>query len=197
MLMALLLYDNRSSGNALKVRFLLRELGLEWETREVPLSKPRPEWYLAVNPLGGVPTLTDEGFVLTESNTILRYLARRENRADLYPEEPRARARVDEFLDRWSLTFRPALKTYEAAVTRGGDEAELAAAADEIAPTLRALDALVAPGPFALGTFTLVDIAAAPALQRSVGSGLDLARYPAVGDWRSAVLTRPAFADGG
>jgi glutathione S-transferase len=197
MLMALLLYDNPSSGNALKVRFLLRELGLEWETREVPLSKPRPEWYLDVNPLGGVPTLVDGEFVLTESNTILRYLAKRENRADLYAEEPREQAQIDEFLDRWSLTFRPVLKTYEAAVTQGGDEAQLAAVADEIAPTLQALDALVTPGPFALGTFTLVDIAAAPALHRSVGSGIDLARYPAVREWRSAVLTHPAFANGG
>ena len=113
--MALLLYDNPASGNALKVRFLLHELGLEWETREVPLARPRPDWYLAVNPLGGVPTLDDDGFVLTESNTILRYLAQREGRTDLYPDQPRERAAVDEFLDRWSLTFRPALKRFEAA----------------------------------------------------------------------------------
>ena len=119
--MALLLYDNPASGNALKVRFLLRELGLEWATREVPLARPRPDWYLAVNPLGGVPTLDDDGFVLTESNTILRYLAQREGRTDLYPDEPRERARVDEFLDRWSLTFRPALKTFRGRVgDRGG-----------------------------------------------------------------------------
>jgi glutathione S-transferase len=71
----------------------------------------------------------------------------------------------------------------------------LAAVAEEIAPTLRALDDLVSAGPFAVGAFTLVDIAAAPALYRSLGSGLELERYPALLAWRTSVLSRPAFAD--
>jgi glutathione S-transferase len=195
--MALLLYDNPSSGNALKVRFLLCELELEWETREVPLSRPRPDWYLEVNPLGGVPTLDDDGFVLTESNTILRYLAQREGRLDLYPEAPSDQARVDEFLDRWSLTYRPLLKRYETVVAAGGDDTVLAGVAEEMAPALTTLDTLVSPGPFALGTFTLVDITAAPALYRSVGSGLDLEPYPTLHDWRTSVLTRTAFQAAG
>ena len=41
-----LLYSNPVSTNALKVRFLLAELGLDYDTREVPLSQPRPDWYL-------------------------------------------------------------------------------------------------------------------------------------------------------
>ena len=88
----MLLYDNPRSSNALKVRFLLAELGLGYERREVPLSQPRPDWYLAQNPLGGVPALSDDGLVLAESNAIMRYLAGREDgRTCIQPSRPSAR----------------------------------------------------------------------------------------------------------
>lgn len=88
----LILFDNPISSNALKVRFLLSELGLGHERREVPLARPRPQWYLDVNPLGGIAAIQDGDLILSESNAILRYLANREGRIDLYPREPSARA---------------------------------------------------------------------------------------------------------
>ncbi len=51
------------------------------------MARPRPADYVAVNPFTGIPTLDDDGFVLTESNAILRYLAMREGRDDLYPSD--------------------------------------------------------------------------------------------------------------
>ncbi len=112
--MALVLYDNPASSNALKVRFLLAELGLEHERRKIAFARPRPAAYLAVNPVGGIPTLVDEDFALAESHAILRYLAAREGRDDLLPGDRRERARLDEFLDRFATTLRPALFRQEA-----------------------------------------------------------------------------------
>src|SRR5262249_8194483 len=111
----LVLYDNPISSNALKVRFLLAELELEYERRAVPIERPRPDWYVEANPLTGSTTLADGGVVVPESNAILRYLANRERRDDLYPSDPAARARVDMALDRYSLSFRPAFFKVEAA----------------------------------------------------------------------------------
>ena len=88
------LHDHPRSSNAQKVRFLLGVLGLEYERRTVPFEAPRPDWHLAVNPLGGIPALIDGELVLAESNAILRYLAEREGRDDLLPGDARrARAR--------------------------------------------------------------------------------------------------------
>lgn len=54
--------------------------------------------YLKLNPWGLVPTLEDDGFVLTESSTILKYLAEK-HESPAYPRELRARARVNERMD--------------------------------------------------------------------------------------------------
>ena len=85
--MTLVLYDHPVSSNALKVRFLLAELGLEHERRRVELSRPRDPAYVALNPMGTVPLLLDGDFALAESHAILRYLADREQRDDLYPTD--------------------------------------------------------------------------------------------------------------
>jgi glutathione S-transferase len=202
--MGLLLYDNPVSSNALKARFLLAELGLDYERRTVPFDLPRPDWYLAVNPVGGIPALEDDGLVLAESHAILRYLASRERRDDLYPADLRARATVDEFLDRWALTFRPAFFRFEMPTLgfvpgrgMGGgppDPAALPAIAEAIAPTLHLLDGLVGRSGPALGRFTIADVAAAPVLYRTAHTGLDLSPYPNVARWRDALVERPAFA---
>jgi glutathione S-transferase len=202
--MALLLYDNPVSSNALKARFMLTEVGLAYDRRTVPFDLPRPDWYLAVNPVGGIPTLDDGGLVVSESNAILRYLALRERRDDLYPAAPAERACVDVFLDRWSLTFRPAFFRYEAPALgfvpgkgMGGgppDPDALPGVATAIDATLRMLDGLVDPSGFALGTFTLADVAAAPILYRTTHTGLDLTPYPNIARWRDAATARPSFA---
>jgi glutathione S-transferase len=197
----ILLYDNPRSSNALKVRFLLAELGLAYERHEVPLARPRPGWYLEVNPVGGVPALRDGDLVMAESNAILRYLANREGRGDLYPRDPPGRARVDEFLDRFALTLRPALFRVEApALGFGGaapDPAEAARQAAAIADVLALFDGLVTDEGSALGGFTLADVAAAPVLFRTARTGLDLGRYPRLLRWRETVTARPAFARAG
>jgi glutathione S-transferase len=51
------LHDHPRSSNAQKVRFLLGVFGLECESRTVPFEGRRPDWHLAVSPLGGIPAL--------------------------------------------------------------------------------------------------------------------------------------------
>jgi len=182
------LCDHPISSNALKVRFLLAELDVPYERREIPITRPRPDDYVALNPLAGIPTLIDGDLVLTESNAILRYLANRCGGEELYPADPVERAPVDEFLDRYSLTLRPALFSVEVPALgftpQGGfgsapaDPDAAVARAAEIAATLRTFDAIIDHGGYALGRFTIADCAAGPALYRTTHTGMDLSPYP-------------------
>ena len=203
----MLLYDNPISSNALKVRFLLAELGLDYDRREVPLTHPRPDWYLAQNPLGGVPTLDDDGLVLAESNAILRYLAQRAGRTDIYSAVPAERALVDQFLDRFALTFRPAFFQVEREALgfvqgiglggKDGDPAAARAKEAQVAGTVELFEELVADNGTILGTFTIADCAAAPVLYRTANTGMDIAPYPKLLRFRETVTARRAFAAAG
>lgn len=199
----LALYDNPISSNALKVRFLLAELGLDYERRDVAISRPRPAGYVAVNPLAGIPTLVDGDLVLSESNAILRYLAARYGDDSLYPPDPVERAPVDELLDRYSLTLRPALFSverlalgFDAAAGFDSRPRDPVAALEQmgrVAETLRVFDGLIDAGGYALGRFTIADCAAAPALYRTRNTGMRLDAYPNLERWRDTICGRPAF----
>ena len=200
----LVLYDNPISSNALKVRFLLAELGVACERRTIPLARPRPGEYLAVNPVGGVPAIDDDGRIISESHAILRYLARREGRDDLYPRDPGEAAAVDEFLDRFATGLRAAFFRHEVpalgyARDKGGfgavppDPAAAAEAARAIQPDLRLLDALVSPAGAVLGRLTIADHALAPVLFRTTRTGLDLGPHARLHALRERLISHPAF----
>jgi len=94
--MSLVLYDFHGSPCARRVRAMLLEKGLTWETRLVDLTKmeqKRPE-YLALNPNGVVPTLVHDGRVLYESNVITEYLDEIFPGPRLYPPDPWERAQA-------------------------------------------------------------------------------------------------------
>ena len=182
----MLLYDNPASSNALKVRFLLAELGLAYDRREMPMLRPRPGRVRRGEPVHRHPDPRRRRLRLTESNAILRYLALREKREDLYPTERRGHARVNELLDRFALTVRPAFFKHEAAALGfkfgtgfGGvpnDPERAAEIAGQIAPQIELLERVLADGEYALGDFTIADCAIAPVLFRTTKSGLDLSR---------------------
>ena len=199
--MTLVLHDNPISSNALKVRFLLAVLGLEYERREVPLSRPRPDEYVALNPVGGVPTLVDGEFVLAESHAILRYLAQREGRDDLYPLELHARSRVDEFLDRWHTALRPAFFRHEVhalgwtptgSLGSAPPDPEKAAEAErKIQGEIATFEQLVGSAHVVLDHFTIADVAVAPVLFRTTKTGLSLVDHPKLTTLRDTLLSHP------
>jgi glutathione S-transferase len=205
----LVLYDHPVSSNALRARFLLAELGLEYERRHVAFAEPRPADYLALNPFGRIPTLVDGDLVLAESNAILRYLASREGRSDLYPGEPRERARVDWAMDAWSTIVRPPLFALEAVTIfrhgreDGGESAEgadpetVAATLPRIAGVLSAYERFIADNGTVLGTFTVADCSVGPVLWRTLRLPIDFSPYPKLARLREAIAANPSFQAAG
>jgi glutathione S-transferase len=95
----------KTSINVRKVLWLCAELNITykheaWGDEGLSLHAPQ---FMALNPNALVPVIIDDGLVIWESNAILRYLANSYGGAWLYPEEPRLRAPVDQWID-WQAT---------------------------------------------------------------------------------------------
>jgi glutathione S-transferase len=100
-----------TSINVQKVLWCADELALRYERIDAGGKfggNDTPE-YLAMNPNGLVPVIDDGGFVLYESNAIVRYLADREGANHLWPRELKARADVDRWMEWQSTNFTPAM----------------------------------------------------------------------------------------
>ena len=95
-----------NSSNVMKVLCLLDHLGLPYEREDYggAFGRTQDADYLAMNPNAVVPTLVEDGFVLWESNVILRYLAAAHAMGTpFWPEALRARAEIEKWMD-WQQT---------------------------------------------------------------------------------------------
>lgn len=101
-----------TSINVQKVVWCADELGLAYERIDVggAFGGTKTAEYLAMNPNSYVPTLQEDGFTLYESNAIVRYLAARDEAARLWPNDLRARADADRWMEWQSNTFSPAMR---------------------------------------------------------------------------------------
>jgi glutathione S-transferase len=94
------LYHHPLSGHAHRARLFLALLGVPHEAIEVDLkagAQKRPA-FLALNPFGQVPVLDDDGTVVSDSNAILVYVARKLGRTDWLPEDAVSAAAVQRWL---------------------------------------------------------------------------------------------------
>jgi glutathione S-transferase len=99
-------WGRKTSANVQKVMWAIGEIGLPHERIDIagPFGKNREPAYLAMNPNGLVPTLEeDDGFLLWESNAIVRYLAAKHRADMLEPADLHARALANQWMD-WQLS---------------------------------------------------------------------------------------------
>ena len=100
------IWGRNTSVNVQKVMWAIGELGLPHERVDIggPFGKNNEPAYLAMNPNGLVPTLEeDDGFLLWESNSIVRYLAAKHGAGTLEPADLRTRASASRWMD-WQLS---------------------------------------------------------------------------------------------
>ena len=113
----LTLYDADRCPYCARVRIVLAEKGLEHETVVVDLDD-RPAWIYEKNPLGRVPVLEEDAFVLPESAVIMEYLEERYPEPPLWPADPAERAAGRLLVERFDQLSRPYY-----ALRRGDEEA--------------------------------------------------------------------------
>jgi glutathione S-transferase len=199
---------NKQSFNTLKLRAALAEAGAAYEFVPVDLDKGENKTpaFLAINPHGKVPTLTDGDFALPESNAILWYIADSHPASGLAPQNDgtpaalRARARVAQFVDFAQTTLYAAYVEWWVAALGDADARDPEAATAAIAKLHRGLGVLetvLAERPWiATSTFSIADLSNASmvfALKRRLPDD-PLARYERVRAWYDRVSARPSFA---
>ena len=181
----LTLYDADRCPYCARVRIVLAEKGLEHETVIVDLDD-RPAWIYEKNPLGRVPVLEEDAFVLPESAVINEYLEERYPEPPLWPADPAERAAGRLLVERFDQLSRP----YYA--LRRGDEDARERLGDELAK----LDGTLAARPFLTGReFGLADAAYLPWILRAETMlCVDLDPYPALAEWMARAGERASVA---
>jgi glutathione S-transferase len=195
------LLGKASSINVRKVLWLCDELGLAVEREDWGSgfrATDVPE-FLALNPNGLVPVITDGPHVLWESNSICRYLAAREQRTDLLPAEPAARSLVEQWMD-WQATelntsWRYAFMALVRRSPAHTDPAALTASIESWNRHMRILDGqLAGTGAYAVGPgFTLADIVLGLSTHRWFMTTMERPPLAAVEAYYERLSQRPAF----
>jgi glutathione S-transferase len=194
------LYDQPASGNCLKCRILLRQLGLPYETVVVDLfrGETRTAEHFARNPDGRVPVLElDDGATIPESGAILLYLA---EGTPLLPADRLARAGVHAwmFFEQNQIEATIASARFLAAAGRDRDAPE--AFADKVSRGRAALATLergLADGrPFLAGdAYTVADIALYGYVHCAADAGADPRAHERVGAWLGRVEGTDGFVN--
>ena len=179
------LYDAARCPYCARVRIVLAEKGLEYETVEIDLDE-RPAWIYEKNPLGRVPVLEEDTFVLAESAVIDEYLEERYPEPALWPADPAERA-----LGRL-LVFRfDELSRAYYALRRNEEGAEARLDAE-----LAGLDELLQGQAFLSGrAFGLADSSYVPWILRARDRmDVDLDRFEALSAWVRRLEQRASIA---
>ncbi len=190
----LTLYGSAKS-RGLRTLWMLGELGLPYEHKDyLPRSaETKTPEYRALNPNGRVPTIDDDGFVLSESMAINMYLAKKHGK--LYP----ANARDEALTWQWSLWETDRLDrqlvnyvNHSSALPAAERKPAVAEAAwQEVAPALDVLETALTKSAWLAGPdFSVADLNVASALFRALS--IDLAKWPHVKAWLDKCWERPA-----
>lgn len=178
------LYEAQRCPYCARVRIVLAEKGIDYESVEIDLSN-RPAELYGMNPSGRVPVLAYDGFVLPESRVIMEYLEERFPAPPLLPAALRERASVRLALERFGSFSSPYY-----ALRRGERDAE-----GRLRGELGALDRVLAERPFLAGErFGMADIGYVPWVLRAEATlGIDLSPHAALAAWVERLGERPSL----
>lgn len=190
-----------SSVNVQKVVWCADEIGLAYDRVDVggKFGGNDTPAFLAMNPNGLVPVIEEDGFVLYESNAIVRYLAARRCAGRLWPEDLRRRADIDRWMEWQSTSYTPAMWAAFWQLIRTAPEKRDAASVE--ASRARSekcsaiLDAHLASRRYLAGEeFSPADIVVGCAAHRWLHLPLGRAPRPNLERWYAELRSRPSSA---
>lgn len=192
---SLAFYGTALSGHCHRVELLLHMLQLPYERIDAPAPVRQSAEFLALSPLGQIPVLRDGDLVLTDSNAILVYLAKRYAPGSGWlPEDAVGAAQVQRWLSlaAGEIAFGPAKARVKARWGDTGMPAELMRKlADKV---LGFMDATLARQDFLAGAApTIADLACYSYIAHAPEGGIALEPWPSVRGWIARVQALPRF----
>ncbi len=185
-----------ANSRALRVIWMAAELGLKYEHKDWLPRSPETKTtdYLAVNPNARVPSIDDDGFILSESLAINMYLAKKHKSA-LYPADPKLEALCWQWslweTDRLDRQIVDYVRNSVASPPAERKPAVAEAAWLQVAPAFDVLETALAKSPWLAGpAFSVADLNVAGALYR--GLSIDVSKWRNLDGWLHRCWERPA-----
>jgi glutathione S-transferase len=200
------LYMHPISTTSRAVMLFLEDNGIKVEQQVVDLfaGEHYKEPFVSINPSRLVPVLEDDGFRLTESSAILKYVAEKVG-SPAYPEDLQKRARVNERMDWFNSNLSrdygyglvyPQVFPNHKRPSEAIQEATLAWHKERTGNWLQVLnDRILGPEQKYLcgDEITIADYFAAVMLSIGDAIGCQFSKYPNVANWLERMKRRPAW----
>lgn len=196
------IWGRSNSINVQKVLWCCGELGLRYERIEAggKFGVVETPEYRAMNPNSLVPTIDDDGFILWESNVIVRYLARKHGAGTLFPGDIGRRFHAEQWMDWQSTTLWPGFRDAFWGLVRTPaekrDAAAIAKSQQATAKRFEGLDTQLGKTRFVAGdALTMGDIPIGASVYRCLALGIDRKDFPNIGRWYDGLTERAAFRE--
>ncbi len=196
------IWGRRSAFNVQKALWTIGELDLAHEHINAGgdaggLDAPE---FLTMNPHGRVPVIDDDGLVVWESNTIIRYLGAKYGAGQLWDPDSGTRSLADRWLD-WGLAtaqrdFLDLFWGYYRTPEKQRNAAYVEERFKRCTANYRLLDRHLERNRYLAGdTFTMADIPTRTTLYRYFEMDIDRPEIPNVEAWYARLCERPAYRE--
>lgn len=192
------IYGDVLSGNCYKVKLTceLLDITYKWQAIDILKGETQTESFLQLNPNGKTPCVQfEDGFVLSESNAIINYLARD---SFLYPNEPQQQALIQQwqFFEQYShepyIAVARFINTYLGLPPERAEEYKQKQQGGHKALSL--LNTQLNKTAYLTGeAITTADISLFAYTHVADEGGFELERYPAIMAWIERVASHPKF----
>jgi glutathione S-transferase len=198
------IWGRNSSSNVQKAMWAVGELKLDHQRIDIggAFGKNKEPAYLAMNPNGLVPTLEEEdGFLLWESNSIVRYLASKYDKSGaLEPKDAKQRALASQWMD-WQLSvlgpaIGPAFWGLIRTPAEKRDMTAIKTSQEKTTVAMKMLDAQLGKSEYVAGpAFSYGDIPVGIICYRFVQLVPQRPSMPNLERWYGSISKRQAFQD--
>jgi glutathione S-transferase len=195
------LYNSNYSPNAKRIRIAANELGSKLEIEELDFAKGenRQPGYVAMNPMGKIPTFEDDGYVLWESPAILHYLANKHGK--LVPRDLKQSTEMYRWMfwnashyegALFALVFENVIKPQM--MKQEADPKRVESSKKDFERFAPVFNAHLEGKQFVCGNdFTIADIAIGCTSELAPMVGIDLKQYTHINAWLTRLQARPSW----